>query len=160
MNQPVPNDPAIRIRPARADDLPSVRSLLREADLPLDGLEDQFGVNYAVAEAAGSIVGAEGIEVYGEHGLLRSAVVSAAWRGKGVGEALTIERLAWARQRGLQAVYLLTTTAADYFPRFGFVSESRDQAPEAIRRSREFAEACPATAAFMRLTLAPDVSPQ
>lgn len=156
----MPNDASIRIRPARADDLPGVRNLLRAADLPLDGLDDQFGDNYAVAEAAGSIVGAEGIEIYGQHGLLRSAVVSAAWRGRGVGEALTTERLAWARERGLQAVYLLTTTAAGYFPRFGFVSEWREQAPEAIRRSREFADACPETAAFMRLTLAPKPSPQ
>jgi len=70
-----------------------------------------------------------------------------------VGDALTRDRLAWARHQGLGAVYLLTTMAGDYFPRFGFRPVSRDQAPEAIQRSREFAEACPASALFMKLQL-------
>ena len=61
--------------------------------------------------------------------------------------------LDWARDHGLHALYLLTTTAGDYFPRFGFTEANRDAAPEAVRRSREFSEACPSTALFMTLPL-------
>lgn len=149
---------AVTIRAARSDDLAAVRTLLAAADLPVDGLEEQFGASYAVAECAGAVVGAEGMETYGDAGLLRSAVVNDRWRGQGVGDALTRDRLAWARARGLREVYLLTTTAANYFPRHGFVRVDRATAPAALQQSREFAEACPATAVAMRLVLTPDTT--
>lgn len=141
------------IRPARAEDFAAVCTLLQRAELPLDGLEEQFGENYAIAERQGEIIGVEGIERYGADGLLRSAAVAPEWRGRGVGQALTRERIAWARENRLNALYLLTTTAGSYFPKFGFTATERAMAPEGIRASREFADACPATAAFMRLTL-------
>ena len=141
------------VRPATADDRGAVEMLLRQAGLPLDGLEEQFGERYAVAESSGRIVGAEGIERYGTSGLLRSAVVDATWRGCGVGDRLTSDRLAWARRSGLHDVWLLTTTAAAYFPRFGFVPADRATASPALQRSREFASACPASATAMRLVL-------
>jgi amino-acid N-acetyltransferase len=139
------------VRPASASDLEPVKALLDAAQLPVDGLEEQFGDGYAVAEAGGEIVGAEGIEVYERSGLLRSAVVHRDWRGRGVGDALTRDRLEWARSAGLRRVYLLTTTAESYFPRFGFARVERTEAPDEIRTSREFASACPATATFMML---------
>lgn len=143
-------DPRIAIRPASAADLETVKGLLRAAKLPLDGLDEQFGEGYAIAESDGIAIGAEGIEVYGDAGLLRSAVVDPAWRGHGVGDALTRDRLAWAARRGLREVWLLTTTAADYFPRHGFERAARDAAPGLMQQSREFAEACPASAVVMR----------
>ena len=139
----------ITVRPAAAEDLDRVKGLLDAAHLPLDGLEEQFGGSYAVAEAGGEIVGAEGIEVYERSGLLRSAVVRPEWRGRGVGDALTRDRIEWARRAGLDRVYLLTTTAESYFPRFGFARVERSEAPREIRESREFASACPATATLM-----------
>ena len=141
------------IRAAEPADLARVERTLRDADLPLDGLDDQFGDSYAIAECDGDIIGVEGIEVHGDDGLLRSAAVVPAWRGKGVGDALTRNRIDWARDHGLHALYLLTTTAGDYFPRFGFQKIERDSAPDAVRRSREFSEACPSTALFMTLPL-------
>ncbi len=146
------------IRSARAGDLPCVRSLLQGANLPLDGLDEQFGEGYAIAlDAAGTAIGVEGIEVYGDSGLLRSAVVSGTHRGHGIGEALTRDRIAWARGQQLRDVYLLTTTAGSYFPRFGFVTAAREAAPEGIKRSREFADACPSSALFMRLALTQEI---
>jgi amino-acid N-acetyltransferase len=153
MTQPVTMP---KIRGAVASDLDAVQRLLLAANLPIDGLAEQFGDGYAVAESAGEIVGAEGIETYENSGLLRSAVVDTRWRGKGVGEALTRDRLEWARRQGLRDIYLLTTTAADYFPRYGFVRVERNSAPEALQHSREFAEACPASALTMRLALGAD----
>ncbi|MGQ0646665.1 MAG: arsenic resistance N-acetyltransferase ArsN2 [Gemmatimonadaceae bacterium] len=142
-----------RIRAATAEDLKAVSRLLEAARLPVDGLEDQFGPAYAVAELDGQIVGAEGVERYADAGLLRSAVVAAEFRGRGLGDDLTRNRLDWARDSGLREVWLLTTTAADYFPRFGFERAERHAAPVAVRSSREFREACPASAVAMRLDL-------
>jgi amino-acid N-acetyltransferase len=140
------------IRPARADDLPAVRRLVGEAGLPLDGLADQFPSGYAVVEAAG-LVGAAGIEVHGEFGLMRSVVVAPERRGTGLGKALVEGRLAWARDARLSAVYLLTTTAPDFFAALGFMRIARPDAPAPIRASREFATVCPGTSVLMRLVL-------
>ena len=141
------------IRATRPDDLGRVELALREAELPLNGLTDQFGDGYAVAEVNGELIGVEGIEVYGSDGLLRSAAVVSAWRGKGVGDALTRDRIEWARRRGLKSLYLLTMTAGDYWPRFGFVRADRNVAPAAMQKSPEFTDACPSSALFMALPL-------
>ena len=144
---------AYSIRAARPGDLAQVERTLTDADLPLDGLSDQFGDGYAIAEAEGNIIGVEGVEVHGGDGLLRSAAVVASWQGKGVGHALTRDRIEWARRRGLRSLYLLTMTAGDYWPRFGFERTDRDTAPDAVRQSREFRETCPSTALLMALPL-------
>jgi amino-acid N-acetyltransferase len=141
------------IRPARAEDREAVEALLVRTNLPPDGLDEQFGDAYAVAEAEGRIIGAAGVEVYGGAGLLRSVAVDAAWRGRGLGAALTRERLAWAAARGLEEVYLLTNTAEGYFPRLGFVPAERDEVPEAVRGSLQFTAVCPSSAAVMVLRL-------
>ena len=144
---------AFQVRSARGNDLREVKALLSRADLPADGVDDQFGSAYAVAEQAGVIVGAIGIERHGDYGLLRSAVVTAAVRGRGVGESLVLNRLAWSLSEGLQNVYLLTTTAADYFRRFGFDVIERAEVPSVVQQSSEFAGICPSTATVMRLRL-------
>jgi amino-acid N-acetyltransferase len=141
------------IRSARAEDISRVEATLRESDLPLNGLRDQFGDGYAVAEVDGELIGVEGIEVYGTDGLLRSAAVVSAWRGKGVGNALTLDRIEWAKRRGLRSLYLLTQTAGDYWPRFGFQRADRNTAPQTMQNSPEFTEACPSSALCMSLPL-------
>jgi amino-acid N-acetyltransferase len=96
------------------------------------------------------VVGAVGLEFYGPDALLRSAVVSRELRGSGLGGVLIARLLAQAEARGVRGVYLLTTTAERYFPRFGFERIDRAEIPEAVRQSDEFREACPASAVAMR----------
>jgi amino-acid N-acetyltransferase len=143
----------IEIRGARADDRDAVAALLERTALPPDGLDEQFGEAYAVAVADGEIVGAAGVEVYGSAGLLRSVAVDPAWRGRGLGQRLSEERLSWAAARGLDTVYLLTTTAADFFPRLGFVPVPREEVPAEVRGSLQFAGVCPSTAAVLAVWL-------
>ncbi len=150
----IPLPDGIRLRPAAPEDLEAVRLLVRDAKLPTDGIEEQFGDGWTVAvRREGRIVAAAAMETYGACGLLRSVVVVPSLRGLGVGETLTKDRLAWARTRGLREVWLLTTTAADFFDRFGFVRVDRASAPPALAASTEFAVACPASAACLRLEL-------
>ncbi|MHB0886051.1 MAG: GNAT family N-acetyltransferase [Bacillota bacterium] len=134
-----------------AADLPAVSRLLKESALGETAFEAQFGLQYAVATAAdGRVIGVAGVEVHGDDGLLRSVATDAAWRGLGIGDTLVRDRLAWARGCGLKAVWLLTQTAADYFPRFGFSPADRASAPAALQKSEEFACACPRSAVAMR----------
>jgi amino-acid N-acetyltransferase len=149
----------IQIRPAHVDDLPAVTALLRASDLEPNELEVQFGPQFAVAvdPVDGSIIGAAGVELYRDGadvvGLFRSAAVDDAWRGRGVGKALTDDRIAWAERQAVHTLYLLTQTAADYWPRFGFTRTARDAAPEGLMASHEWKSGCPASAVAMTLPL-------
>ena len=144
------HDPCVQLRPAAPDDLPSILSLLGEANLPTQGVEPRALPDFIVADRDGKLVGVVGLEIYRDSALLRSAAVDPRWRGTGVGRALIERALDLSRQRGIQDVYLLTTTAEQYFPRFGFCCVNRESVPEAVRGSVEFREACPASAVVMR----------
>ena len=139
----------MRIRNATELDLPSVEQLLSASDLPLDGVRESFS-SFIVAEEAGEIAGAIGLEEFGSAALLRSAVVSSEHRGNGVGSRLVQQLLEQADAAGIEEVYLLTTTAEKYFPRFGFNRTARSAVPDAVKASAEFQGACPDTAVVMK----------
>jgi amino-acid N-acetyltransferase len=130
-------------------DYQAVVELLRDAGLPLAGVPRSL-TDFYVAEERGTVLGAVGLEVHGGDGLLRSAVVHPTARGTGIGLTLVDRILRHARERGLGAVYLLTTTAESYFPRFGFSRIAREAVPDPVKASVEFREACPASAVAMR----------
>jgi len=138
----------VQIRSAKNSDLSAVETLLAESDLPTEGVRDNFS-SFVVADDQGAIAGAIGLEKYGSAALLRSAVVSPGHRGSGVGRRLVEQLLERAEEAGVDELYLLTTTAEKYFPRFGFTATTRAQVPEALKSSAEFRGACPETAVVM-----------
>jgi amino-acid N-acetyltransferase len=140
------------IRPAVDADLPSITSLLIANELPIEGVAEALR-GFLVAEADNRIIGVVGTEYCGGYALLRSTVVDSAWRGRQVARQLVDRAIDEAKMRGTRAVYLLTTTAEHYFPSFGFATVSRDTIPEPIRQTREFLDACPASAVAMTLPL-------
>jgi len=137
------------IRRATATDRASVEALLTAAALPIDGVAEHLA-SFFVAEDEGRIVGAAGLEVHGDAALLRSVVVAEEATGTGLGSRLTRRVLDEAHARGARAVYLLTTTAADFFPRFGFERVARGDVPKQVHASHEFrASVCPTSAIVM-----------
>ena len=140
------------IRRARPDDLTRITALLQEASLPADGIAAHLST-FLVAESENIIVGAIGLESYGETGLLRSAVVAPEHRNAGIGSALYTELLALARSVGTKRILLLTTTAEKYFGRKGFGVIDRATVRGPVTGSEEFTGACPATAVCMELLL-------
>jgi len=76
------------------------------------------------------------------------------YRGQGIAASLVEAAIERAKRVELRSVYLLTTTARDYFARHGFADCPREEAPAAIRESWEFRTGCPSTAAFMRRPVA------
>lgn len=141
-----------KLRAANTRDLSAAEKLLESCELSADGVRDQLGEGYVVAERQDELIGLAGVEVHGGHGLLRSVAVTHALRGSGLGAALVHDRIHWAREQGLESTYLLTTTAAEFFARYGFEIASRDDAPAEIRATKEFSEMCPSTAVFMKLS--------
>jgi amino-acid N-acetyltransferase len=144
----------VNLRTAAAADLPNVLSLLNRSKLPTAGVAEEFA-HFLLAESEGKLVGVIGLELYGSSALLRSAAVDEGWRGSGVGRVLVERALDLARERGLEDVYLLTTSAEQYFPRFGFVPVSRDDVAGGVRSSVEFTTVCPTSATVMRKPIRP-----
>jgi N-acetylglutamate synthase-like GNAT family acetyltransferase len=134
---------------ARADELGAVLALLGGAELPTAGVADFFPGGYTVARSGSVVVAVAGLEVRGDVGLLRSVAVLPAQRGAGLARRLVDDRLRAAREQNLRAVYLLTTTASDYFRGLGFEDRARAEAPEVLRRSSEFRTVCPQSAACL-----------
>ena len=142
------------IRPARREDWPSIRALLEARNLPIDGAESLV-VDFLVATdpASNAAIAVAGLERYGEVGLVRSVAVAEDVAARGLGSALVRALLRRAGEGGIGAVYLLTTTAAGWFPRFGFRVVRRDDLPQALGESAELRGACPSTAVAMELRL-------
>ncbi len=120
---------------------------LPTADLPINL------ANFRVAVQNSKIMGAIGLEIYGDYGLLRSLAVLPAFRSKGVARHLVRDIEIMAHKKSLKEIYLLTETAPDYFARKGYEIIPRINVPEAVQRSSEFSYACPQSAIVMKKTL-------
>jgi amino-acid N-acetyltransferase len=140
----------VMLRPATPADLAAIRALLQRSGLPIVGVDSGALSQFIVAEDSEALVGVVGLEIYGESALLRSVTVEERWRGTGVGRSLIDAAVARSRERGINELYLLTTTAEHYFPRFGFACIDRGSVPAAVQASAEFQGACPDSAVAMR----------
>jgi amino-acid N-acetyltransferase len=142
----------IEIELARLTDRPAIEALLQANGLPATGFELALGMA-VVAREDGRIVGCAAVEPYGSAGLLRSVCVDPGHRGSGLGRRLVERAEAVAAARGVAELFLLTETAADWFPRLGYQPDRRESAPDPLRASPEFTGACPVSAALLRKRL-------
>jgi amino-acid N-acetyltransferase len=140
---------AAMIEPAKDQDLPEVRSLLQRLRLPLEGVDDHVKT-MLVAREDGHVVGTAALELYADGALLRSVAVDPSRQGKQLGHDLTEAALRLAAKHGAGTVFLLTTTAEHFFPKFGFEAIARDDVPLSVQASIEFRSACSTTAIVMR----------
>jgi amino-acid N-acetyltransferase len=124
-------------------------TLLESAALPTADLTEAHMEHFLYAGPAASPHGLVGLEFCGEDALLRSLAVAPGLRSAGLGSALVQHAETYAHERGAHAVFLLTTTAETFFARRGYAPAARESAPAAIRSTREFADICPASSAFM-----------
>lgn len=146
--------PAPGIAPGPAARFAAAQALLERCGLPRLVPEDRPG-EYLLCRDGDAVVACGGWERYGADALLRSVAVAPECRGQRLGECLVIEALARLRAAGAADVWLLTETAAPFFARLGFRAGPREAASEAVRASRQFAGACCASAACLRLVLTP-----
>jgi amino-acid N-acetyltransferase len=141
-----------RIERARPEDTPDILRLLERNHLPLDGLLDHLTTT-VVARQRERVIGSAALEVYPDGALLRSVAVAPDAHGLGLGHALTGAAIGMAEDVGAPAIYLLTTTAERFFPKFGFERITRVEVPASVQTSIEFTSACPASAVVMRKRL-------
>lgn len=137
---------------ATQTDLEDVLKLLENSHLPKVGVAENIQ-SFIVAWEQDKLVGCAGLEIHGKAGLLRSVAILPDYQKQGLGSRLTEGILDLAQHHRLSSVSLLTETAKDYFPRFGFVEVSRQDLPESLKVSAEFKGACPDSATAMTLEL-------
>jgi amino-acid N-acetyltransferase len=121
---------------------------LAAAGLPVDDLLTAGQSFYQMSDVDGPIAFG-GFYVAETEGLLRSIVVLPSRRRGGIGGRLVEFLLDRMKRRGVEQVWLLTTTAEPFFEIHHFKVRPRDKVPAAIAGTREFAHLCPASAVLM-----------
>jgi amino-acid N-acetyltransferase len=133
----------------------SVKNLLSESGLPIADITAKHMEHFFGCGSGSNLEGVVGLELYGEVALLRSLAVTASRRGAGLGSVLVAHAERYAREQGAKSLYLLTTTADAFFLRRGYARIPREEAPEAIKNTKEFGGICPLSSAFMIKNLEP-----
>src|SRR6266480_2957156 len=129
-----------------------VIALLQESNLPVIDLNEQKEL-FAVLQKD-EVAGTGGLELFDNCALLRSLAVRKDLQGKGLGKFINRELEKISKQRGIDCIYLLTTTAKDFFSKEGYEAITRDEVPESIKATSEFSSVCPSSATVMKKELA------
>lgn len=140
----------MKIEKALKEDFTSINQLLHSANLPLVDISENTEHFFKAVADDGSVIGAIGLELYGNYGLLRSLVVNPVVRNQGIAGMLVEKIEALAKSLNLKGLYLLTTTAGKYFEKKSFLRINRNDSDEAIKHSKEFSSICPVSAVVMR----------
>ncbi len=146
MNSAKQDNKAIR---ASINDLFELNQLLESVYLPVVDPKEFTDYFYKSLSLENKIIGAIGLEIYGNYGLLRSLVVDSSYRNKGIANQLVGQIIETSKELGLQEVYLLTTTADKYFLKKGFEIRQRENCPAEIKGSKEFSSICPVSSVLM-----------
>ncbi len=142
----------LAIEPLEGGALPALMQLLQASGLPSSDLADAHATFLGAFDGEG-LAGVVGVENCGGAGLLRSLAVREPMRGSGLGARLVAAAERMAAEAGLDSLALLTTTAAPFFERQGYVPVDRAMVADSVRQSAEFRSICPATATCMHKRL-------
>lgn len=131
--------------------LEEAKHLLQQNNLPTEDITAETNLFGTYDDK--TLVGVAGVELHGTFALVRSVCVEERYRSKGMAELLTGHIEQYAKLKGADVLYLLTTTAENYFKRKGFIKIERQTVPDAIMQTSEFSSVCPSTAAVMKKNL-------
>jgi amino-acid N-acetyltransferase len=143
----------LNIQFAHETDYDQIQSLLLESNLPLEDLRSAHLKHFLTAKEGPRIIGVVGLEIYGNYALLRSLAVLETFRGQQIGEKLIIEAEKLAKSKSVDKIFLLTTTAQDFFSNRGYQIIQRKTVPGIIQETNEFKKICPASAICMEKIL-------
>ena len=153
----------IVIDQVRADERKKIISLLQKVGLPTQDLPDKLPHFFKASllrqptetlTEMGDLAGIVGLEIQESVALLRSLAVVPTYQSLKIGQKLMEKAVLYAREKGVNEVFLLTTTAEGYFEKYGFAKVNREAVPEAIRQMNQFKDTCPASAAIMHKSIA------
>ncbi len=132
--------------------LSEVMALLTLASLPVNDIGKD--VELFTLETNEQIIATAGLETNGRIGLLRSVSVLDSQKEKGFGLLIVRNLEKYAKNQGIKELYLLTTTAKDFFEKkLNYKVIERTDAPTEIQSSQQFASVCPSSAVVMKKVL-------
>lgn len=138
----------LNILTAGRNDLSIASLFLTEQNLPVsDLLEDNVLLYLAFDDQV--LVATIGLEKYGKTGLLRSLAVKETFRNQQIADKMIKGLLEVCKSENIKEIYLLTTTAENYFLKKGFLPVDREVVPAVIKQTREFRSICPSSAVGM-----------
>jgi len=137
---------------ADGEDLIPIRALLERSGLPTSDL-DSARPDFVVIRENGRVIAAGALQPFGSSALLRSVVVAADRRKRGLGQAVVSELERMARMAHINQLILLTQTAPEFFAHQGYRVIERSSAPQDMQGSDEFRSLCPSSATCMAKSL-------
>ncbi|WP_374495283.1 arsenic resistance N-acetyltransferase ArsN2 [Zoogloea sp.] len=129
--------------------LDEILPVLTGCNLPVADISVSSPPQFFGFRVAGSVVAVVGLEQFQSVGLLRSLAVSPGHRGRGLARELVRFVESFALSRGVESLFLLTTTAEAFFVPLGYGPASRQEAPQAIQATPQFSGLCPSSSAFL-----------
>jgi N-acetylglutamate synthase-like GNAT family acetyltransferase len=130
-----------------------LKAALVKVGLPTEGIDAHDRLFWRFETDDLTPVGFGGLEIHGEHGLLRSVITLPPVRGHGIGGRMVAMLEAEALARGCRTLWLITANGVAYFGGFGYGASDRHNIPDAIRATQQFADP-PAGATVMCKALA------
>jgi arsenate reductase len=141
-------------QPLAAWERDGLKAALTRAGLPVGDIAEPDRLFWRFETTDHVPVGFGGLEVYGEHALLRSVVTLPPLRKRGIGRSIIATLESEAELRGCREIFLLTTDSTEFFARLGYAPCDRAKVPQPIRATQEFATLCPTSAKVMVKRLA------
>lgn len=126
----------------------AVIALLRKLNLPTSDINDDIQLH--LLRDGENIIGTAGLEIFGDCALLRSVSVATEQQGKGYGKIINEQIQMYAKESGIECLYLITTSAKAFFDQLGFRVIERNVAPESVKQTAEFSSLCPSSAVVMK----------
>ncbi|MBC7848681.1 MAG: GNAT family N-acetyltransferase [Chitinophagaceae bacterium] len=137
------------ILPASGSDYPAVVELLVAQQLPFEDIDVSLD-HFMIVKQNDHLIAVGAIELHQPYALLRSVATHPHHRGKKLATRLIHQLLAEAKGNGVKSVFLLTTTAREFFLNQGFSEIDRNSCPAEIASSTEFQSICPSSAILMQ----------
>lgn len=126
-------------------DLKEVIDLLLESGLPVDDIQQAPILFFGIRNAQ-KLLAVAALEIYYPHAIVRSVAVEKNQQNKGIGSKLIDYLEEKAISLKIEELYLLTTTADDFFRKKGYSDNQKLACPEKIHQSEEFKNLCPDSA--------------
>jgi len=138
----------MNIVPASQNSFSAAIDLLKKNNLPTEDINP--GTQLFVVEENDTVVGTVAVQYDFNVALLRSLCVSDDKRNSGIGEMLVEFIEHYVQKQGVQSVYLLTTTAENFFLKKGYKKIDRKEVPEFIKNTKEYSVLCSASSSLMK----------
>lgn len=138
----------MNIVPASQNSFSAAIDLLKKNNLPTEDIDP--GKQLFVIEEGDNVIATVAVEYNFDTAFLRSLAVAEEKRSSGIGAAMVDFIEGYVQKQGVQSIYLLTTTAEDFFSKRGYNTADRADAPNFIKNTTEFSVICTSSSTLMK----------